>query len=328
MQPLVFEPYFRPQIWGQRRLKDRLDKALPADGPFGESWEISAHPLHVSRVAEGPWCGITLTELWEHHAEELAGSQAPATPRFPLLIKILDCHDLLSVQVHPSDQLARALLSNESGKTEAWVVLDAESTGRIYAGLSPGTTRDDLERHLDAGTVAECLHTFNPQPGDCLLLSCGTVHAAGGGILVAEVQQTSDATFRLFDWNRLGPDGKPRTLHRTEALQAIDWSIGPVRPVTPTKLDGVGCGVQGESLVHCSYFCMERYAVDGELLAPYAGQMSIWMVLAGMIQLQTNDGYQRWFRTGETVLIPASAGQASWNTGMAGSATMLAVTIP
>lgn len=328
MQPLVFEPYLRPQIWGQRRLKDRLGKALPTDERFGESWEISAYPRHVTSVVEGPLCGATLTELWDHHAEELTGSPVPATPRFPLLIKFLDCHDLLSVQVHPNDDLARSLLKDESGKTEAWVVLDAESTGRIYAGFKPGTTRDDLERHLDAGTVAECLHAFTPRPGDSIFLPSGTVHAAGGGVLVAEVQQTSDATFRLFDWNRLGPDGKPRALHRTEALQAIDWSFGPVRPMTPMKLAESGCGARGERLVHCSYFCMERYVVNGTMPAPYAGQMSIWMVLAGTVQLQTKDGYQRPFRAGETVLIPASAGQASWTTGMSGPATVLAITLP
>jgi len=328
MQPLVFEPYLRPQIWGQRRLKDRLGKALPTDERFGESWEISAYPRHVTQVAEGPLCGVSLTELWDHHAVELVGSHVPVASRFPLLIKFLDCHDLLSVQVHPNDGLARALLTNESGKTEAWVVLDVESTGRVYAGLKPGTTRDDLERHLDAGTVAECLHTFAPRPGDSILLPSGTVHAAGGGVLVAEVQQTSDATFRLFDWNRLGPEGKPRALHRTEALQAIDWSIGPVRPMAPMELAKSGCGVPGERLVHCSYFCMDRYVVDGALQVPYAGQMSIWMILAGTAQLQTKDGYQRSFRAGETVLIPASAGQAAWNTSVSGSAKVLAVTLP
>lgn len=326
MQPLVFEPFLRPQIWGQRRLGERLGKALPAEGMFGESWEISDYPLHVSRVAEGEFRGRLLSELWEQCAEDLTGGRGPERPRFPLLLKFLDCHDLLSVQVHPNDELAQKLLEHESGKTEAWVVLDVDKTARIYAGLNPGVTRDVLERHLDAGTVAECLHSFVPQPGDCVYLPAGTVHAAGGGILVAEVQQTSDATFRLFDWNRLGPDHKPRALHRTQALQSIDWSTGPVQVTTPTRLVDVADGACGERLVRCSYFCLERYIFTGSFAVPYAGRMSIWMVLGGTAQLRTKAGYQRWFRMGETVLLPATAGPASWEAEASNPAVLLAIT--
>lgn len=327
MEPLVFEPFLRPQIWGQRRLGVQLGKDLSAEGTFGESWEISVHPIHVSRVAEGEFRGQLFTGLWERCAEDLIGNRGPKLPQFPLLIKFLDCHELLSVQVHPDDETAQALLKNGSGKTEAWVVLNTEKSARIYAGLKPGTTREVLERHLDSGTVATCLHSFTPRPGDCIYLSAGTVHAAGGGVLVAEVQQTSDATFRLFDWNRVGPDGKPRDLHRAQALQAIDWSAGPVEAIRPTRLFNLASGTQGERLVQCPFFCLERYFVNGSMGHVYPEQMSIWMVLDGKAELQTKSGYQRWFCRGETVLVPATASPACWNTETSSTATLLAVTL-
>src|SRR5262245_60127583 len=216
MEPLVFEPFLRSMVWGGRRLSEWFGKRLP-QGPVGESWEISAHPQHVSRVAEGPFLGQSLDDLCRCNSREIFGASAPADGRFPLLIKLLDCRDWLSVQVHPTDDIAARLLAGERGKTEAWVVLGADPDARIYAGLVPGTTRADLEARLGHGSVADCLHSFTPRVGDCLFLPAGTVHAVGGGIVLAEVQQCSDATFRLFDWNRVGLDGKPRPLHVHEA---------------------------------------------------------------------------------------------------------------
>ncbi len=327
MEPLVFEPYCRPLIWGGRVLERRLGKSLPAEGPFGESWEVSAHPHHVSRVAEGPLQGTTLADLWQERRAEVAGVEGPAAQPFPWLVKFLDCRDLLSVQVHPDDAAARELLRDEMGKTEAWVVIDAEPTGRIYAGLKPGTRPADLERHLDDGTVAECLHSFVPQPGDCVFLPAGVVHAVGGGVLMAEVQQSSDATFRLFDWNRPGPDGRPRPLHRKAAMRSIDWSAGPVRPVAPQPLEGLGPGAAGETLVRCPFFRLDRYRILAELPIPNAGRMSVWTLLDGQAELRSPAGdYCREFRFGETVLIPASSSPLAWTVASGSSATVLAVT--
>ena len=312
MDPLVFEPYLRPQVWGSRRLATQLGKQLPAEGNFGESWEISSHPQHVSRVAEGPFKGAALTDLCEQHGRELFGRSLPRDG-FPLLIKYLDCHVPLSVQVHPDDALAQQLLGEDQGKTEAWVILDADPTARVYAGLRPGTTRGSLERHLDAGTVAECLHEFVPRPGDCVFLPAGTVHAVGGGVLIAEVQQTSDATFRLWDWNRLGADGQPRALHREQALKAIDWSAGPVSPVRPQSLGDPPANRVGERLVESAYFQMDRLRIQGESELAPAGVLSLWMVLAGTAMLKSTSGYYREFRRGETVLVPASAPALRWS---------------
>ena len=329
MQPLFFEPYYRPQVWGARRLESELGRPLPPSGGFGEAWELSGHPHHVSRVAEGPLAGTPLTDLWKDRRTELCGQTRCDDPRFPLLFKYLDCHEQLSVQVHPTDEIARELIGDESGKTEAWVVLAAEPTGRIYAGLRPGTTCEVLERHLDAGTVDECLHSFAPQPGDCVSIPAGTVHAVGGGVLMAEVQQTSDATFRLFDWNRLGTDGKPRALHRHESLRSIDWSAGPVAPVSGEPLSDLPAGVSGELLVRTPYFELNRIRLSQPLANPFAQQLSIWMVLTGQVELVAADGYRRQCRVGDTLLIPGTTEQAEWRLAAgAGSAVLLAVRLP
>jgi len=329
MDPLVFEPCLRPQIWGGRRLGERLGKPLPPTGLFGESWEVSAYPYHVSRVAEGPLRGSRLDELWANRAEELLGRPVPALQTFPLLVKFLDCHDLLSIQVHPSDQLARELLSEPSGKSEAWVVLQAEPGALVYAGLLPGTTPASVERLLEAGRLADCLHCFAPKAGDCLFLPAGTVHAAGGGVLLAEVQQPSDTTFRLFDWNRLAGDGQPRPLHRAEALRSIDWSAGPVRPVRATPIERLPDGAGGEHFITCDYFALDRFRLAGSLAMPYPGRLSVWLVLEGSAELASISGpYRRLFRTGETVLIPAAAKGLCWSpAGEPGAATLLAVRV-
>jgi mannose-6-phosphate isomerase len=315
VEPLVFEPYLRPQIWGDRRLESLFGKTLPCRGTFGESWEVSGHPHHVSRVAEGPLEGSLLTHLCANHCAELFGAKMPAEPQFPLLVKLLDCQDRLSLQVHPDDDLARKLLGERNGKTEAWVVMDAAPTARVYAGLLPGTTRADLERRLADKTVEECLYSFTPKCGDCIFFAAGTVHAAGGGVVVAEVQQSSDATFRLFDWNRIGSDGRPRQLHLDEALASINWKTGPVRPARSKEsgVRGQGSGVVVEHLVRCQYFHMDLFRVERSLANPFASQMSIWLVLAGAAELHNaTGGYSRVFQRGETVVVPACAEGLTW----------------
>jgi len=322
MDPLLFEPYLRPQIWGGRQLAERLHKSLPATGTFGESWEVSGHPHHVSRIAEGKLLGLTLTDLCRLHAAELYGDRQPPC-RFPLLVKYLDCHLQLSVQVHPSDTKAQELLGEELGKTEVWVVLDVGPEGRIYAGLQEGTTPESLARHLDAGTVAECLHSFVPRPGDCVFLPAGTVHAVGGGVLIAEVQQSSDATFRLFDWNRVGADGQPRKLHRKESLAAIDWRAGEVSPVQGTPLADPPAGVTATRLVSCDYFSLDRYQSTSAFEADATGTLAVWMVIAGEVELST-EGYRRLLRMGDTVLIPAVSSALKWTPAADLPVTLLA----
>jgi len=323
MNPLVFEPYLRPMVWGGRRLETRFAKPLPGIGTFGESWELSAHPHHLSRVADGQWKGTTLTDLMSERISDLFGDHLPINQRFPLLIKLLDCHQLLSIQVHPSDALAPRLANEPLGKTEAWIILAVEPGGRVYAGLKDGVTRAQLERHLAEGTLEECLHAIEPQPGDCIFLPAGTVHAVGGGVVMAEVQQSSDATFRLYDWNRPGPDGLPRTLHIEQSLEAINWQAGPVMPAIGVERDAPG---RPQRMVECEYFIMDRYTPERAFEPTHDDEMSIWLVLDGEAELKSN-GFARPFKAGETVLIPAASEQPRW-TPLTDRPTLLGVRLP
>jgi mannose-6-phosphate isomerase len=307
-RPLRFHPFVRPMVWGGRRLGDVLDKSLAADGPHGESWEVSDHTLHRSVVADGPAAGRTLRELMERDRRALLGRAAVQHAVFPWLIKFLDAHDWLSVQVHPDERTVRELWPGEGSKTEAWFVLDAAPGGRVYAGLLPGVDRDRLRAALEAGTAAECLHSFAPRPGDCVFLPAGTVHAVGGGVLIAEVQQTSDATFRLFDWNRTDAQGKSRQLHIREGLAAIDWRQGPVEPVRVPGFP-MRAGRQRQPLVRCPYFTLE-YVEDGERFACGGdGRLQALIVVRGRGRLVTPAGEED-LAVGQTWLLPASLREA------------------
>ncbi|MFO0952407.1 MAG: type I phosphomannose isomerase catalytic subunit [Isosphaeraceae bacterium] len=332
MEPLVFQPWLRPMVWGGRTLGEHFGKDLPDDGRYGESWEVSAHPLHVSTVAEGPLRGQTLPALTATHTRDLFGKQPPPLGEFPWLVKLLDAKELLSIQVHPDDERARRLTHGVEhfGKTESWVVLEVAPTGKIFAGLKEGVTREDVVSHLTDGRLEDCLHSFTPKPGDCLFLRAGTVHAVGGGVVMAEVQQNSDVTFRLYDWNRPGPDGKPRALHIEESLESIDWSAGPLNPVVGQPLIGLPAGMTGERLARCEQFVLERYRVTDKAEHPFAGRISVWLVTDGAVVLASADGsYRRAFRRGETVLVPASSGPLTWEPAEGGSpAQILSTTLP
>ncbi|MCA9268615.1 MAG: class I mannose-6-phosphate isomerase, partial [Planctomycetales bacterium] len=212
LYPLRMQPLFRRYLWGGRRLQTVLDKPLGSGDDYAESWEIVDHGADQSVVAAGPLAGKPLADIVAQHTRELFGRHAPLA-QFPLLFKLLDCNRNLSVQVHPNDQQAAALDPPDLGKTEAWVILDAAPGSVIYAGLERDCDAAALEQAISAGRVDACLGRFEPQRGDCVFIPAGTVHALGAGLLVAEIQQASDTTFRLFDWNRVGADGRPRPLH-------------------------------------------------------------------------------------------------------------------
>jgi mannose-6-phosphate isomerase len=253
-QPMRFAPYLRPMVWGGRSLARFLGKNLPTAETYGESWEVSDHALHASPLATASMFGDTYDV-------------------FPWLIKLLDVQDYLSIQVHPDDAAVKSLRPGEGGKTEAWYVLDAQPTSRIHAGLKPGVGPRQLRQALNDGRLAACLHSFTPKAGDCVFIPAGTVHAVCGGVLLAEIQQTSDATFRLFDWNRRDSQGNARTLHIEEALASIHWDQGPVEPIAADDPRHV--------LVRCPYFEIERFNTATPISLGGMGRLQALVVTTG-----------------------------------------------
>jgi mannose-6-phosphate isomerase len=302
LYPLRFEPIFRRYLWGGRRLGSVLGKAIGPGEDYAESWEIVDHGEDQSRVLAGTLAGWTLGKLAHHHGGELFGRHHPQ-PRFPLLFKFLDATHVLSVQVHPNDQQAAQLSPPDLGKTEAWVVLAAEPGSVIYAGLKRGFDRTALAREINRGTCHLCLHHFEPRAGDVVFLPPGTVHALGEGLLIAELQQSSDTTFRLFDWNRLGPDGQPRPLHVEQALNVIDWNRGPVNPQSPTATEQSGV----ECLVACDKFVLDRWQVETAREVGGDNRFHLLSLLEGEVAV-SGDPLGRPLCKGETILLPAVIG--------------------
>lgn len=219
--PLTFHPILKDRVWGGRNLETLYGKPLPPDQPIGESWEISDRPEGVSVVANGPLAGKDLRWLMENHRDELLGRSSSHAGRFPLLIKILDAQTDLSVQVHPPASVASRL--GGEPKTEMWVITHAAPGAALYAGLKKGVTREEFGRRIQDGTVADCIHKIEVREGDALFLPSGRIHAIGGGNVLFEIQQNSDTTYRVFDWNRPGLDGKPRELHVDQSMASIDF---------------------------------------------------------------------------------------------------------
>lgn len=285
-------------IWGGRGLARYLGKNLRQPGPFGESWEVSDHRLHHSRLATTSHYGRTLRELMMHHRQDLFGAAADQFDVFPWLIKLLDAHDWLSVQVHPDEQAVQTLWPGEASKTEAWFILDARTDSRIYAGLKPGVRESDLRAALQAGKVADCLHSFTPQIGDFVYLPAGTVHALGAGVLLAEIQQTSDATFRLFDWNRVDAQGAPRELHIEQSMACIRWDQGPVTPISVgrTLADG------RQQLMTCPYFAVDWVRASKTLELGGIGQLQALIVTEGSGHFPNGE----FAMPGDAWILPAS----------------------
>jgi mannose-6-phosphate isomerase len=302
--PLRFEPILKRLIWGGRRLETVLAKDLGEGDDYAESWEIADHRDDVSIVAEGPHAGRSLRSLLRENGRALLGPALAGREQFPLLIKFLDAHRDLSVQVHPDDELGRTL-ADDNGKTEAWVVLHAEPGSVIYAGLREGVTREQFAEGLARNEVEPLLHRFPAQAGDCVFIPAGTVHSIGAGVMIAEVQQMSDATFRVYDWGRVGPDGRPRPLHIAEALESIDFDAGPVQPVLPQTVPTRGGLI--ERLVNCPYFALDRLRLTGPATVGSPDRFTILIGLGGSVRVE-GSGETRTLGFGETLLLPAEAG--------------------
>jgi mannose-6-phosphate isomerase len=322
LYPLQFKPILRRLIWGGRRLGTVLHKPIGAESDYAESWEISDYHDKVSLVDEGTLTGTSIRDLVHGSAAALMGKSLADCDQFPLLIKFIDAHQPLSVQVHPDDATARRLV-NDSGKTEAWVILAADPRSKIYAGLKRGVGRDDLRAAIAAGNVEDLLHAFEPQPGDCVLIESGTVHAIGAGVLLAEIQQMSDATFRIYDWNRLGDDGKPRPLHIRESLESIDFDRGPVNPLEPERVK-IAEGTR-ERLVCSKYFALERLTVNRPISVGNPDRFTILMGLKGRSEIE-HEKTRITLDYGQTLLLPAA--NASCMLVPDGEAAVLTCVVP
>lgn len=305
--PLRFTPLLKVRVWGGDVLATRLgDRAAE---PIGESWELCDHGADVSVIANGPLAGRSLHDLMCEAPKALVGAAVdPEHPeRFPLMLKLLDSRDVLSVQVHPDDRYADAQTPGELGKTEAWYILEADADAAIYRGVRPGTSAEDLRAATEAGTVDQLLKRLPARPGDCFFIPAGTIHALGAGLRLCEIQQNSDTTYRLFDWNRVGLDGTPRTLHTDHALAvSVLHGTGPDR-AEPEPLEQAGA--TRERLVACEKLAVERLRdFCGPAPLDTAGHSChILTGLADRLEVVCTGGRES-LAPWETCLVPAAAG--------------------
>lgn len=289
---IPFESIYQTRVWGGRTLETRFGRKLPdPDTPFGEAWEISAREEADSPVSAGPLKGRTLTELWQDPElkREIFGEFAPVGNRFPLLCKILDAKDKLSIQVHPPASVAPEL--GGEPKTEVWYIAHAEPGAKLYVGLKPGVTSDLFREALEKGTAEECVHAIPVETGQHIFIPSGRLHAIGADLLIYEIQQNSDTTYRVYDWNRVGLDGKPRDLHIEESLMCIDFD--DVEPPMDTP--------EGTLLTECEHFRLEKHRVGSAdaLAEAIGGRFAILTMISG----ELTDG-ETTFVEGDFFLVP------------------------
>lgn len=305
LYPLKFEPIYQYRLWGGRKLEHFLSKPLPKDEPIGEAWILSDRKDHASKVSEGNLKGKTITELLENYQVEIMGKLTNQFDKFPLLLKFLDCKEVLSVQVHPSDEQKEFIPKGDSGKTEAWVVLETSGTSKIYAGLKKGTTKENLLKSIGNNSVSEKLHSFIPKKEDAIFIHSGTVHTLGGTV-VFEVQENSDVTFRLYDWDRIdSKTGKPRDLQVEKAVASIDFKqvdINPVIPIVEKDLKNT------EKLFDNEHFKLWRIKRKCTFTVGFKDEPTILVCIEGKGLIKLNDKCFS-IAKGEVMLLPAIIGQ-------------------
>ena len=305
LYPLVFQPNFKDRIWGGRELERIYGKKIPAAQPIGESWEISDRPGDASVIVNGPLSGKNLRWLMENHAAEILGDAKPAAEgRFPLLCKILDAREKLSLQVHPPASKAAELKGEP--KTEMWFIADAAPDASLYVGLKHGVTRAEFEQKIADGSVADCFHRIPVKAGDTMFLPSGRVHAIGDGLVIFEIQQNSDTTYRVFDWNRVGLDGKPRELHVAQSLASIDFNDFEPKLVASKYLEAAG--FKFRHLVQDPLFEVQEIVFENAGSFVLAGQyLRVIAAVKGSIEIIGGaDKTGVALKPGDFCLIPAS----------------------
>jgi mannose-6-phosphate isomerase len=289
LYPMTFAPLFKDYLWGGRNL-ERLGRQLPPAGTVAESWEIAGHEDGTSVVDNGPYAGWPLTRVHAELGLDLIGQNnawAEARGKFPLLVKLLDANTSLSVQVHPDDAYALAHEGNELGKTEMWVVLHAEPGAELILGVAAGTTPEAFRQGIADAQLEPYLHRVSVQAGDHVCVPAGTLHAIMGGLIIAEIQQNSNTTYRVYDWGRVGADGRPRPLHVDQALDVIDFARVEPQLQSPTVLDEEQ-GFRRALLCRNRYFVTERIELDAGVQFGGTCQgatLEIWGVLDGAVMV-------------------------------------------
>lgn len=304
MYPIIFTPDFKERVWGGKKLKTVLGKEIPFEHT-GESWEIACHTNGQSIVKNGAYKGLTMEELLKNHGESIIGKAYEKGDKFPLLIKFIDAKDKLSVQVHPEDDYAFANENGELGKSEAWYVLQADEGSKLVAGIKDGVTKEEFEEKLRNNELEEILNEVAVKAGDVLDIPAGLLHAIGDGILLAEIQQNSDTTYRVYDWGRVGLDGKPRELHIQKSMDVIDFE----QKHSKELIKGIKASYDGFSItefVRNKYFVLQEISIDTlysqeKLVAAF----EIYMCIKGSAKIEYN-GESLEIGYGESLIIPSA----------------------
>lgn len=310
--PLTFTPVLKDYIWGGRNLETKFGRRLPP-GIVAESWEISGHHSSATAVNNGPLAGKTLPDVLTLLGLDLVGTRSEAMlkrGKFPVIIKLLDANKPLSVQVHPKDDYANAHENGELGKTEMWYILHAEPGAELIYGLKPNVSPQTFRQNLEAGTLESCLHYLPVQPGDAIFIPAGSIHALMDGILLTEVLQNSDTTYRVYDWNRVGADGKPRPLHIDKAMDVTNFDQVEPGPY-PVELLAENSHFRRERITACSYFNVETFTFEenGTFKGTCNGStFEIWGVVSGHGQVNWA-GQPVELPAIRFVLLPAALGQ-------------------
>ncbi|KIA99775.1 mannose-6-phosphate isomerase [Flavobacterium sp. KMS] len=317
LYPLQFEPILKDRIWGGEKLKTVLNKPITSK-ITGESWELSTVEGDVSIVANGSLKGKSLTDIIEEFPNEILGTKVHEQfgKQFPLLFKYLDAREDLSIQVHPNDKLAKER-HNSFGKTEMWYVMQADENARIIVGFKEDSSKEEYLENLNNNTLVSILDDVKAKPGDVFFLETGTVHAIGAGLVVAEIQQTSDITYRLYDFDRVDAQGNKRELHVDLALDAINYNKVDTYKEYQKKTN------ESNVVVDCPYFTTNFIPLDGQVEVSKSGEtFTVYMCIEGSFEIEY-DGNKLTYKKGDTVLVPAALNEFILN----GKASILEIYI-